>query len=288
MDNKVYYDVERDRFYAEDKVNNCYPITLCYNIGYNCNLSCDYCLAKHRKSRIEKMNILDVVDLIKGWRPLRIVISGGEPLMYSNELYKVLVALKENGINTFVSTNGILVEETYSDLKGLIDWYDISLPALKKQSYSKIRGDDKFETVVKAIDFLVNKNKRVRLTFTINGENINEIHQIPRFVMEHGISNLRLSHTYSYNDCTIACKLWNNQLKKFFSTYEDKIDIYYPLSDDQLENYNMSYLIFEKDGSVYTGSVNDDKYLFHIKDIEKNKERILDIGKLQLELFCGN
>ena len=52
--------------------------------------------------------------------------------------------------------------------------------------------------------------------------------------------------------------------------------------------YNKSYLILENDGTMYIGKVNKDTYLFHIQDIKGNREKLLEIGKLQVELFCGD
>ena len=101
------------------------PITLCYHIGYNCNLDCDYCLSKNNDVRHSAINLVKHIQYMSAWRPLRVVISGGEPLMYVDELSKILQCLREKGINSFISTNGTLIEKEYFKLQGLPDWYDI-------------------------------------------------------------------------------------------------------------------------------------------------------------------
>lgn len=286
MNNSVFYDKNNDRFYCSDKIKcNLTPITFCYHIGYDCNLSCDYCLSKNNITKYTEKDLSNYIKYIEEWKPLRVVISGGEPLIYINKLSKILKHLKSNGINTIVSTNGILIKEVYSKVRSLIDWYDISLPAISKETYLKVRGKDKFEEVLEGIDLLIGKNEHVRLAFTINKHNISEILDIPKFAISHGIDNIRIGHTYCNKNGKLKRNLWKDEYANAISSYEDRISIYYPLSNDQLKLYNSSYIILENDGSIYRSMVNSKSYICHISAIDNFTEAFVEIAKKQMKLF---
>ena len=286
MSNRVFYDKETDRFYYDDKGDVITPITLCYHIGYKCNLNCDYCLSKNGVNGASAKNLINYIKYIKDWKPLRIVISGGEPLLYIKELSAILKCLKDSNINTFVSTNGTLIEKEYSKIRGLVDWYDISLPAISKETYFNVRGEDRFKEVLRGIDFLVKNGERIRLTFTINEHNENEVLDFPEFAIACGVDNIRIGHTYSYFDGKIKQKIWKNEYQSKISKYNDKLKIYYPLSDKQLALYNNGYIVLESDGSVYRSMVNRKNYICNIAEVEKYKDTFSKIGKLQIQLFA--
>ena len=286
MLSRVFYDKETDRFYYNDNGGVVTPVTLCYHIGYKCNLNCDYCLSKNNINETSTKNLINYIKYIKEWEPLRVVISGGEPLLYIKELSKILKCLKDNNINTFVSTNGTLIKEEYSKIRGLVDWYDISLPAISRETYFNVRGEDRFKEVLQGVNYLVKNGERVRLTFTINEHNENEVLNFPEFAIACGVNNIRIGHTYSYWDGKLKQKIWKKEYESKISKYEDKLKIYYPLSDKQLELYNYGYIVLERDGSVYRSIVERKNYICNISEIEKYKDIFSEIGKLQIKLFA--
>ena len=289
MNNNILYNKETDRFFFVNspKIFNDYmPITLCYHIGYQCNLNCNYCISKNKTDIITSKGLSDYITYIASWKPLRVVISGGEPLIYSDRLLKTLRCLKENDIYTFISTNGILVKKEYNRIKGLVDWYDISLPAISRETYLKVRGEDRFEEVLNGIGFLVSNGEHVRLTFTINEYNIYDLLHFPEFALKHGIKNIRMGHTYSYEDGSLSNILWNIDHKNEISKYENKMKIYYPLSEEQLVLYNSGYIILENDGSMYKAITNNENFICNVSDVGKNFDTFREIGNMQMRLFA--
>lgn len=288
MCNKVFYDIRTDRFYYNKKeAGRITPITLCYHIGYDCNLDCDYCLSKNSISQSVSTDLLDYIEYIKKWKPLRLVVSGGEPLLYIDKLVAILKELKRNGINTFLSTNGILVKKEYSKLRGLVDWYDISLPAVNRKTYVAVRGRDEFDNILEGIDLLVSSQERVRLTFTINEWNQKEVLDFPGFAITHGIDNIRIGHTFSYIDSTLNEELWKAEYTDEILIYGDRLKIYLPLSESQLSLYNEGYILLENDGSVYRNMVRNENYICHISEVEQYTDVFSKIGELQIKLFGG-
>lgn len=289
MCNSVVYNLEYDRFYYQkEAITTNKPITLCYHIGYECNLDCDYCLSKNVASQPITTDLSDFIQYISNWKPLRLVISGGEPLIYMDKLVRILSGLKEKGINTFVSTNGILITKEYSRLRGLVDWYDISLPAIRKSTYSKVRGKDKFEEILEGIALLKRNHERVRLTFTVNEENKNEMLDFPQFALSLGVDNIRIGHTFSNVDGALEKNLWWDEYRDMFLAYEDKMKVYLPLSQHQMGLYNEGYIIVENDGAIYRGMVNKENYICHISEVDSFNDTFVRIGSLQRQLFVGD
>lgn len=289
MCNNVYYDCKSDRFYHDKKRregSTITPITLCYHIGYNCNLKCDYCLSKNVITQQVKTDLDDYIEYIKGWNPLRLVISGGEPLLYMDKLVRILEKLKNQGIYTFLSTNGILIKKEYFRLQGLVDWYDISLPAIDKETYMYVRGEDKFDDIIESIKLLKNNGERVRLTFTVNEKNKEDILDFPEFAIRHGIDNIRIGHTFSNVDGKLVDELWKEEYVKEIDFYRDRLKIYLPLSEAQLLLYNQGYIVIENDGSIYRNFVNDENYVCHVSEIEQYADIFSKIAKLQIKLFA--
>ena len=114
----------------------------------------------------------------------------------SHELINVLTQLKKYGCYTIVSTNGTIHIKDIKKYFGLIDWFDVSIPATNRELYHKIRGYDCFDIVVSFIKSLVNNGQRVRLSYTISKENVHDWKMLPQFTKNLGINNLRVGHTY--------------------------------------------------------------------------------------------
>lgn len=287
MQNSVWYDKEADRFYYTGKqTEDLTPITLCYHIGYGCNLACDYCLSQNNAQQKTETDLRDFIGYIKQWRPLRLVISGGEPLMYLDRLAAILGKLKDNGIHTFLSTNGTLIRDAYPKLRGFVDWYDISLPATTPETYKVVRGVDKFHEILDGIHLLIKNKERVRLTFTINKANEKELPDFPDFAIKLGVDNIRIGHTYSYVNGALEEKLWKDEYADIISRYGKRMRIYLPLSETQLALYNEGYILLENDGSVYRSMVCDENYVCHISEIEHFMPEFENIAKRQIALFA--
>lgn len=287
MYNKVSYDIKTDRFYlCPEQTDSMTPITLCYHIGYKCNLNCDYCLSQNVSSAPVLTDIREYIQYLDTWHPLRLVISGGEPLLYMDKLKPILKQLKDCNIVTFLSTNGILLRKEYPHLRGLVNWYDISLPAITETTYETVRGSDKFNEILAGIDLLIKNRERVRLTFTVNKQNINELLAFPEFALNLGVDNIRIGHTFSPLDGTLTTPLWTEAYTNILSKYKNKLEIYLPLSKSQLDLYNNGYIVLENDGSIYKSMVLQENYICHISEIAQFADVFSKIGELQLKLFA--
>lgn len=77
-------------------------------IGENCNLDCKYCFVnKDKNNKFTRFD--DLYNLIKRleYKNLILTFSGGEPLLYIDEIIKIVTEVKPNSVD--ILTNGLLL-----------------------------------------------------------------------------------------------------------------------------------------------------------------------------------
>ena len=289
-DNKhIMYDLSLDRFFSSDPLqaieNIDTPLTVCYHIGYACNLQCPFCSSKGRQKYAD-ISEETLCEFISRYQIPRVVISGGEPFLYPDKLKKVLCAIKECGAYTFVSTNGTQLDAVSDELLKCIDWIDISLPATSRALYAKIRGTDCFLDVIQFIRKMKQADKRIRISYTLSSLNFHDIYKLPLFSKKLGITNLRISHTYGTPEGILWEPQYSFELKARFKQENPLAVIYTPLSPEKIEEYRYGYLIIDPGGDIYHFDTRDENKLFPLQDSLKNASKIREISKAQAKLFC--
>lgn len=289
-----WYDISKDRFFCKDKnkVVNLIksPLTACVHVGYKCNLMCFYCSSKHNLRNEKDAFLCDpIADFIKAHNIKRIVISGGEPFLYPDRLQTFLQLLKKEDVATLISTNGTVIENCTDEILELVDWIDVSLPATTKALYEQIRGVDLFDEVIDFIRKMVYKNKRVRVSYTLNSLNKDDVSNILPLIDELEVANIRIGYTYSedgnylsYNS-DIFPMLWEMFQKEF---KKKNITIYLPMTKKKVHAYQKGYMVIRNDGNIYRFNTLPSNRLFSVYDFTKNDLSLLqDISYYQAELF---
>lgn len=116
------------------------------SVTKRCNLNCSYCGSKRSSAEnelsVEEIRRLTEVFAEKGIRKVR--LTGGEPLMREDiaDIAKAVKGVK--GIEAlYITTNGILLEETADALKNAgVDGVNISLDTLDADMYKSLTGVD--------------------------------------------------------------------------------------------------------------------------------------------------
>ena len=89
----------------------------------NCNLACSWCDTPYswdwkrydKSAETTEMDLADIANTIKTWNVPRVIITGGEPLMQQEEIYKLIVMCPD--IKFDIETNGTITPLlTLSDL----------------------------------------------------------------------------------------------------------------------------------------------------------------------------
>lgn len=288
------YEVESDRFFelpAEgvEQANreagqllNC-----CLHIGYKCNLSCPYCFSPFNGESLIRCNIEKIVSFIKREKIARVVISGGEPLLYKEELKEAITKIKEVGASVIVSTNGLLLGESEEYFHILIqaDWVDISIPATNSADYHAIRGFDGFDMVTGAVKDLVSRDKRVRLSYISDFQSEEEAELFLSLAASLGVDNVRLGYIMDVSQRPFS-RASNDgilQIKEKFGIN----NIYLPLAGEKLTSYQEGYLVVRFDGALFKNSAIDECYIGSVEDPLKDLERE-EMAKHQEQLFVAN
>ncbi len=130
--------------------------TITISITNRCNLSCKHCcVSAGTQEEIEKYQLIDILEKCIRWKPERIVISGGEPLIRS-DFVEIIQFLRKryNGYLT-LATNGILINyEMAKFIKYNFDQIDISIDGIDEETCALVRGKGVFHKVLNKIELL--------------------------------------------------------------------------------------------------------------------------------------
>ncbi len=126
-----------------------YPFSVSFVVTHRCNFRCKYCDSWNQsEEEMTTQEIKQMLNELKQAGLLRLGITGGEPLLRRN-IGEIIGYAKALGIQTTLVTNGSLVKQNISALKGL----DILIVSLEgpKETHDKIRGKGTFLKAVEAI-----------------------------------------------------------------------------------------------------------------------------------------
>jgi len=143
-----------------------YPTHLDLDLSSKCNIRCRFCHLSFFDPKeiaeftLESFNLLD--PLLKHLNSITL-FSKYEPLT-CKEFIPIFNKIKEYDIETYFSTNGILLSDNIIDiLVGDLTYLTISITGFTNDTYKKNMGVDKFDVVKKNIDS-INKKKKERNT----------------------------------------------------------------------------------------------------------------------------
>jgi len=116
-----------------------------------CNLHCEFCDIKHKLENSKECNcniIEDVYEKIKSTKYL--LISGGEPTVYNNQIYKILDYFYKYNILIGIETNGLFINNLLKKVDDLIFNKNNGIPPLFNLEFywsPKIFSDNSHEGV---------------------------------------------------------------------------------------------------------------------------------------------
>ncbi len=143
-----------------------------------CNLKCRHCYIGEPENRelsfIEIKRILDEFELMQG---LRILITGGEPLMHNNFI-EINALLPEYKFRKVLFTNGLLLDEDI--IRGLnVEEIQFSVDGMR-HGHEAIRGKGTYSRVMKNIRSTIDSGITVSIATMIHKENLHEFDDMKR------------------------------------------------------------------------------------------------------------
>lgn len=155
-----------------------------------CNFRCPFC---HNKSIVLKTtdayNIADVLEMLKIRKGFinAVVITGGEPTIYKDELYDLIKKIKELGFRIKLDTNGTNPDVVrYLIDNNLIDYVAMDI----KNSFAKYNDTCgvkvNIDNIKESIKLLENSNIKYQFRTTLNKEmhTISDIDEIRSYIKE--------------------------------------------------------------------------------------------------------
>lgn len=173
-----------------------YPKSLYLNLTNRCNLKCTYCYNKRDRMSFEddyEMSIKEYSKILKEAAELgmkRIVLTGGEPLLYS-DFFKLAKKAKEYGMSVQLLTNGLMINTINAKrITKIFDAITISLDSHLQEEHEALRGKGTFKKVIKAIKILgENGAKWLNVASVVTIKNIESMVEFHRFALENLVAN---------------------------------------------------------------------------------------------------
>jgi MoaA/NifB/PqqE/SkfB family radical SAM enzyme len=202
-----------------------------------------------------------------------LVSSLGEPFLNTN-FWEIVSAIKKRGVAVGYTTNGLLLnnENIQKTLEKNADVVVVSIESLNKNIYEKIRPGSNIDEVINNLKNLIKAKKEkgrnipeVRLGFTIQKNNIEELPEIVKFAHVIGVNMVYFTNLISHTPEMVTESphlLDKAYVKKIFNDTENiahklKIKIRLPKIDIKKEDdcyYVKNTLFVDYQGRVFCNS----------------------------------
>ncbi len=171
-------------------------VILIWNLTNECNLYCKHCYSSANQERDQGLTFEEIKRIAEDLPSVKVkfvILSGGEPLL-REDLFSIAKLLKEKGMKTYLSTNGLLVEEHIESIKENFDYVGISIdgPPPIHDAFRGKRGA--FEKSMRALRLCLERGIKVGLRFTLTPFTSKSLPFIFQLVEEERIPKLYISH----------------------------------------------------------------------------------------------
>lgn len=168
-----------------------------WNFTNRCNLSCLHC---YSKSTLDEVDTLTTPQIKKTILEMKengikfIIFSGGEPLT-RKDLFEIADFCKENGIITYLSSNGLYF--TKSNIQKIVDTFNyvgVSIDG-DEETHDYFRGlKGAFKETLKAVKLANSTGSKVGIRFTMTKDTIGSLEYIFDMVEKENIPKIYISH----------------------------------------------------------------------------------------------
>jgi radical SAM protein with 4Fe4S-binding SPASM domain len=124
--------------------------------------------------------VLSVLAQFEKMQGLRVLFSGGEPLLYP-DMQALAEALPSFALRKVLLTNGTLMTEENHGLWRHFDEIQVSIDGLKK-GHERLRGHDTFEKAVRGMDIAQQEGKDVSVATMVHQHNLKEFPELAKWI----------------------------------------------------------------------------------------------------------
>lgn len=147
----------------------------CILFTYGCNFKCPFChnarLVTHSSEPVDEKEIFSYLEKRRGILD-GVCISGGEPLIHSQELFEFMRKIKDMGYSVKLDTNGYFPEQLkYVIDNGLVDYVAMDIKNCKEK-YAQTAGISNIDIskVEKSVEILMNSSVDYEFRTTVTKE----------------------------------------------------------------------------------------------------------------------
>lgn len=146
-----------------------------------CNLQCKHCYLDNQPTTDMPMSqVLSVLAQFEKMHGLRILFSGGEPLLYPN-LKALNNALPGFAFRKVLLTNGTLLTKENHHLWSHFDEIQISLDGLK-DGHEALRGPNTFAPTIRGIEAVQSRGISLSIATMVHQANMGEFDRLARWI----------------------------------------------------------------------------------------------------------
>lgn len=154
-------------------LNKKIPVFVSWSLTNRCNLKCKYCSIYNKKSKeLTTKQVFSIIDELAEMGTRAVSLIGGEALL-RRDIGQIIRHLKNYGIYTILTSNGILVPDKINEIKN-VDLLKLSLDGPEKVN-DFIRNKGSYNFILKAIKKAKNKKIKLILNTTLTKYNLEYI-----------------------------------------------------------------------------------------------------------------
>ena len=130
--------------------------SLIFSITNKCPLNCQHCFEWYNLNKEEKLKTEDLIRIVHKYQDFgttQIMLSGGEPMLRVNDIYKLLTAAKD-GTDFWIITSGLgMTKERAQKLKNAgLTGIMVSLDHYEEEKHNSFRGfENAYRSAIEAI-----------------------------------------------------------------------------------------------------------------------------------------
>ncbi len=175
--------------FLKKAADNFFPLVCLFELTFHCNLSCKHCYIVRKKTKeLSRSEVFDILTQLKDMRCFNLVFSGGE-IFTRKDFFDIASYARKLNFNIILYTNGTLIDKKIADRIRELNIFrvEISLYGFKKTHDKITRCKGSFDKTVKGIRLLVENKIKVVVKEVLMAQNISEIWELQKFVIEEFI-----------------------------------------------------------------------------------------------------
>lgn len=255
-------------------------ISVCWILTSKCNYNCSFCFKIPNKKDITQKQAEKILLQLKEANVKKISFGGGEPLLWSGDIFSLIKKTKKLGIVTMLTTNGsLLTKEKLEKLKGNLDWITLPIDGSDEEHQVKTgRPKDHFTKILKLLNTLESSNFKVKINTVLSKRNLDDIENIAKLVKKYKIiKRWKVFQFFPIRHTALTNRKSHEITEKQFKEIENKVkkilkdsdcEIYFSANTD----FESSYFTINQSGLVQVSRNGKDTVLGDLR-----KQSVKDI-----------